>query len=310
MGGPRGAPHLLATPLVHALAVADHRSIGKAASALHLTQPALSKSLRRLERSLGVRLFERSAHGVTPTRPGAALLEHARRMQASARAALRELDDLRGVSRSGVNVAIGPGAPLHLLRVATEHFADTLRSHEVTLVEIGTAVLVERLARGEFDLAVVAGAPRELPAGLEREVLLEDPGVAVVAAPGLERATPEAVLARAERWVLPPGRRLRAIVDRLHESRGLRLPRVARTTSLALATTMLQGAGTASVLPYSWALGVHATGGARLLALPEIDWELPVLVLRRADAAALPVRRFAEALRAAAGRFRPPDGER
>jgi hypothetical protein len=55
---------------------------------------------------------------------------------------------------------------------------------------------------------------------------------------------------------------------------------------------------------------VHATGGARLLSLPEIDWELPVLVLRRADAAALPVRRFAEALRAAAGRFRPPDGER
>jgi hypothetical protein len=55
---------------------------------------------------------------------------------------------------------------------------------------------------------------------------------------------------------------------------------------------------------------VRATTGARLLALPEIDWELPVLVLRRTDLAALPVRRFAEALREAAGRFRPPDGER
>ncbi|MET9694600.1 LysR family transcriptional regulator [Streptomyces sp. NPDC006514] len=59
------------------LAVAEHRSISKAAASLYTTQPAMSQRLRRLEESLGFSLFERSWNGVRLTRQGAYFLPYA-----------------------------------------------------------------------------------------------------------------------------------------------------------------------------------------------------------------------------------------
>jgi DNA-binding transcriptional LysR family regulator len=303
----RTAAGLLSSPVVHVLAIAEHRSIGKAAASLHLTQPALSKSVRRLERTLHVPLFERSAQGVVLTRYGESLVRHARQMETAARLALRELDDLRGASRAGIGVAIGPAAPLHLLHNATELFATKLPTHEVTLIDVPASQLLPRLAPGEFDVALVAGAGPDLSAGLEMGTLLADPGVVVIGG-AVARGSVDAALAGVQRWVLPPGTRLRRIVERLYERRGLPLPRIARTTSLVLAATMLKARGTASVMPYSWARGAVEGGAARLLVLSEIDWALPVQAIWRAGSATLPTRRFVESLREAASGFTPPAG--
>ena len=59
------------------LATVESRSFGKAAEKLHVTQPALSKAVRRLELSLGVRLLDRLPRGVSPTIYGEALAAHA-----------------------------------------------------------------------------------------------------------------------------------------------------------------------------------------------------------------------------------------
>ena len=50
--------------LVHILALAEYQHYGRAAAAVHLTQPALTRSIQAAERSLGVRLFDRSRSGV------------------------------------------------------------------------------------------------------------------------------------------------------------------------------------------------------------------------------------------------------
>ena len=59
----------------HAIALAQHRRYARAAKALHISQPTLSRSIAALEESLGVRLFDRGRGGVEPTVFGRLLLE-------------------------------------------------------------------------------------------------------------------------------------------------------------------------------------------------------------------------------------------
>src|SRR5512139_636477 len=61
-----------------ALALAEHGSFVRAAAALHISQPALSRSIQGLERSFGSELFLRSSGGVVPTDVGRLYLERAR----------------------------------------------------------------------------------------------------------------------------------------------------------------------------------------------------------------------------------------
>lgn len=93
------------------LVVAQEGSLTAAAQRLALTQPALSKSIARLEAELGTPLFERLPRGVSLTVYGKALLPHAQRIDAECRLADRELQSLgkglTGRLRVGTGVLFG-----------------------------------------------------------------------------------------------------------------------------------------------------------------------------------------------------------
>src|SRR5690348_9234399 len=80
------------------LAVAQERSFSRAAAKVHLTQPAVSQTVRRLERSLGEALFDRSSKAAAMTDAGRMLQNYAQRLVRLAEeteSAVRELRDLR-----------------------------------------------------------------------------------------------------------------------------------------------------------------------------------------------------------------------
>ena len=77
-------------------AIADAGSLSAAARASGLSQPALTKQLRKLEEAAGVALFERGVRGVQPTEYGSALLPRARIIRAQAEQGAEELAQLRG----------------------------------------------------------------------------------------------------------------------------------------------------------------------------------------------------------------------
>src|SRR3954453_16319910 len=95
-------------------AVLAHGSFSAAAVQLHLTQPAVSRQVAQLERSLGTVLVRRTRQGVLPPEAGRLLLGHADLIAAQVERAEAELRELRGLSRGTVrlgSVLSPPGPP-------------------------------------------------------------------------------------------------------------------------------------------------------------------------------------------------------
>jgi DNA-binding transcriptional LysR family regulator len=94
--------------LRHALALAEHGNFSRAAEAVHLTQPALSRSIQALEGLVGEPLFERRRGAIEPTEIGRLLLAHAQQLDAGARDLDRDLRLARQLELGELRIAVGP----------------------------------------------------------------------------------------------------------------------------------------------------------------------------------------------------------
>src|SRR4051794_885109 len=102
-------------------AVASTGSVSRGAERLEISQPAVSKQLRELERSLRTALFDRHPKGVRLTTAGEALADYARRIFALSDEAERAMADVAGLRRGRLAVGAGPTAGAYLLpRVLVE----------------------------------------------------------------------------------------------------------------------------------------------------------------------------------------------
>lgn len=152
-------------------AVSRLRSLGRAAAALGVSQPALSKSIRLLERSLGVPLFERSHRGVTPTTYGEVLLSAAGPMLRSADEALAEIRRLQGLEAGSIHIGAGPFAMELSVAVAAFRVARRYPGLCLRVVQGGWESLTRDVASGTLDVAVADVAVAEQVGGLAIERL-------------------------------------------------------------------------------------------------------------------------------------------
>lgn len=154
--------------------VAEHLSFGRAADALHVAQPALSRQIQRLERDLGVRLFDRTPQGSRLTEAGSAFLPKARALLHDARRAA-----LTARAAMTPTVALGFADDL----VITPAVRELRRRHPGAHVETrhlawadGRTALLEHRAD-----AVVARMPFPFASdGLQVTALYDEPRVLVV----------------------------------------------------------------------------------------------------------------------------------
>ncbi|CAG4889386.1 HTH-type transcriptional regulator TdfR [Paraburkholderia saeva] len=97
--------------LDYLLAVDEHGGIGKAAEALGMSQPALTKAIQRVEAQTGLALFQRTAHGVAPTQAGSLFLARARRIALEYEDALKEMRALRSGEQGVLSLGYSPTVP-------------------------------------------------------------------------------------------------------------------------------------------------------------------------------------------------------
>ncbi len=207
-------------------AVARHGSFSAAAKALGITQPGLTKAVRRLEASLDCALFTRLPRGVVLTQQGEALLRHASLLDVQLQDAQKEIRALAGGAVGELRIGAGPS---WLGRALPRIVAGlTAEYPQLSFHVVGgyNSTLIESLSSGDLDL-VVSALPDHTPAGLQAFPLTIDT-ISVVARRGhplcgKRRAQPSSTLAYP--WVLP-GRDvlLRSRLEALFRVAGLEPP--------------------------------------------------------------------------------------
>ncbi|KVM54704.1 LysR family transcriptional regulator [Burkholderia ubonensis] len=214
--------------LEYLLAVERHGSIGKAAEALGLSQPALTKAMQRLEAQVGVTLFERTANGMTPTPAGARFIARAQRITLEFDDAMREMRAVRGGEQGLVRIGYSPTVPNAVMLGACRQLIRERPAARLRLRCRLARELLDLLAAGELDL-VVAPEPQQPDAGLETIALLDDRlTVLADAAHPLQRKRGLTLADLADQeWLLPettiPVRRR---IDDAFRARGLPEPRL------------------------------------------------------------------------------------
>lgn len=160
-------------------AAAKEEHFGRAADALSISQPALSRSIARLEEFYGVSLFERDGRGIRITRPGRALLRRVDRIIAELEDARRELHDL-STERRTRPIALGFFATLGVQTVpeVIRHFRDQHPEAEFRLLQGPGPQLLQRLMSGEIDLCL--SSPRFAEVAIEWLPLWDEDLVALV----------------------------------------------------------------------------------------------------------------------------------
>ena len=210
--------------LLYLVAVADASTFSAAAATCGVSTSALSQGLAELERRLGLRLFERSGRRQVLRAESTEVLAYARRVVTDTLDISRWVHELKGGRAGRLRVGMIDAA-------AVEHCAEQLRSFrrsndvvDLLLSVAPSAELLERLERGELDLAVVV-EPERVTDTVECRALLEE-DIVVVPPEGITIGEPDSW----GPWVLfPSGSHTRALIEQELRARGARVEVVAES---------------------------------------------------------------------------------
>ena len=268
--------------LRHFLAVLETGSLHRAAKKLNLSEPALSKSISRLEEFLKVPLLERQPRGMVPTAFGAAFATHAKLVASELALALDELGELRGGARNLLRIAIGPTLAPALPQI----IEPLLGECPGTRLIIHEGLFHATLSTVMHDMADFGIVPLEEDfdeRDLDTEFLAENP-LGVVGRTGHPLAALD-VIGTSDlmkyRWVVPPRQdRSRTIFDGLCARSGVAPIVAAESSSLTLTLSCLHQFDALAFLPH---LVAQASHGRAFSALPvkQFLWQRKLYIIRR-----------------------------
>jgi DNA-binding transcriptional LysR family regulator len=171
--------HITIRQLAVLEAVARNLSFTKAADELHLTQPAVSMQIKQIEESIGLPLFEQVGKKVFLTEAGQEMYNYARSIQQQLAEAEAIIEDLKGVKRGTLTIAVASTANYFAPRILAA-FKETYDKVTFSLDVTNRKGLLNHLNNNDTDLVIMGRPPGNME--VEAELFMENPLVAIAPA--------------------------------------------------------------------------------------------------------------------------------
>jgi len=153
--------------------VAEKQNFGRAAEFLGLSQPALSKSLKRLEGTLRVKLVKRTAKGIELTVEGSTLLRRVQELRLVFQSVSREIADVSAGQVGHLRIGAGAAVSQHFLATSFATLLEQVPRARLKVVVSDNDIMIPALRSGELDLIVNYAMPQP-PEGVVSELLYAD----------------------------------------------------------------------------------------------------------------------------------------
>ncbi|MNS07526.1 HTH-type transcriptional regulator GltC [compost metagenome] len=211
--------------LQYTLQIAEERNFSRAADKLHIAQPSLSQQLSKLEKELGVLLFQRNTSAVELTHAGESFITHARKIVDAVEQLRQEMDDISQLRKGRVVVGSMPITGSHLLPYVLPAFKEAYPEIQITLLEDTSLNLEKLTAGGGTDLSLLSLPLEEAsltfePIGEERIDLAVPPNHPLATLPTLNSAEQMKLLRDESFIVLKKGQGLRTLTIEMCRTAG------------------------------------------------------------------------------------------
>jgi len=275
-------------------------SIGKAAEANYVTQPAVSLQVQKMEEEVGEKLLERMGRSVRPTQAGRVLAEHAEIILSRMKALENAMSGLRGLESGFLRMGNIDAASVYVLPGVYRSFHKKYPGVKIEIIVGDTARLLDALRRGEVELATTT-----LPIDTDEFDILpiyRDEMVLV--------AHPKHVLARQKRVTLqhvveaglityPPTAVTRRLIDRVFIENDLSLKATMEIASPDAIKRLTQAGLGASILPRPVVAAEVRRGALRAIQMGAIRFRRTIgMVYRHEESLSPPARVFLDMVKA------------
>lgn len=156
-------------------AVATEKSFTKAAEVLYLSQPYVSKQIKKLEQSLSIILLDRNSHRLSLTESGKLFLQYSDRILALCEESCRALINLENGERGNLTIGASQTIGTYLLPRILALFAKNNPQINLNIQVNSTRLISKQIINKQIDLAIVGGEiPYDLKSKLKIDIFVED----------------------------------------------------------------------------------------------------------------------------------------
>jgi DNA-binding transcriptional LysR family regulator len=255
------------------LAVIDAGGIGKAAHRLNYTQPAVSKAIAGLERTLGKRLFERGRKGIELTPYGEAMLNCGVAVFDDLRKGVEQIDFLADPTAGQVRIACSELASAGIVSEVINRLVPRYPRIEFIVMSTDYEARFRVLEERKVDLVIAQMRQMPIEEHLQKEIIYQEPLVAVAGSrhPCAQKRRLTLADLADEPWAVPPpGAFIRTFLMDTFRVNGLQAPRIAVTASPYMRLMLAAGGRLLTIVPT-----VMLRLGARHLSIKVLPVELP-----------------------------------